>query len=36
VCCGSLPEFEGWLDKLQAAADFDGVMLDNLGIHCLP
>jgi len=30
TCCGNLTQFSGWLDKIQQAADFDGVMLDNL------
>ena len=28
-CCGNLTQFDGWLDRVQAAADFDGVMMDN-------
>ena len=29
TCCGNLTQFEGWVERIQQAAVFDGVMLDN-------
>jgi hypothetical protein len=29
-CCGDLDQLGGWVDRIRAAADFDGVMLDNM------
>ena len=29
TCCGNLTQLATWLDRIEASADFDGVMLDN-------